>query len=499
MSTIIPDALYSIQLERQLLGGFINHPQSLIDLSTFISEKDFHVAVNQIIFSVLKNVVLSGNKVEKILLAQKVVDLGISKVNNEISVFEYIEDLSYSQLQPHGIKEISKELIKLRIRRELFSNGALVQQYVKECGSKGIDEIISQVHSLYNSQILKYGFEDEPVDLYANLADFLQAIAKNPSEESGYKTPYEQYNSFFSGLKAGDGGYFFYARSGEGKSVWLFNLSKGTSLINNCPTLYLDSEMSLDLNMFRAGAAEAGINSWYLETGKWIKNHELANKVAKAFETSKKYKGLFYHKYVPNKSIEEIISIIRNWYYKKVGKGNKAIIVYDYLKIVSADSNRNEWQKFGDLISYLNEVGHELNIPLLLAGQQNRAGSQQGIRLDDDTTIGGSDRINQFSRFTGIFRRKTLDEISNHGINNGTHALRPTKYSRDQGKEDFNSNSLVRIVDPNNGRIYYDKNFISYNISNYAITEGLTLKKIIEQQNLQSALQANGNQNNINI
>jgi hypothetical protein len=78
----------------------------------------------------------------------------------------------------------------------------------------------------------------------------------------------------------------------------MFNLAKGIAIINKCKVLYLDTEMSLKLNMERAAAAEMGMNPWYLQNGQWVKNHDLAKKVNSAFPEFQKYKGLFYHKYV---------------------------------------------------------------------------------------------------------------------------------------------------------------------------------------------------------
>lgn len=475
--------IYSLEVERHSLSAVLRYPDILSDIDSLIKETDYFQEAHKIIFSIIKASYFNQEKIDKVLIAQKIKNLGVS-FKEGIDIFDYIDSLSISQITREAGIESFKELAKLRFRRELYQTGQEISEYVKKNGNLEPKTILAKTDGIYNKTVNSFIEDDEPVDLYKNLESFIQEIAANPQEESGLITPYQQYNRYFSGLKPGDGAYFYYARMGEGKSVWLYNLAKNTSLINKAPTLYLDTEMSLNLNMFRAGAMEADINSYYIQTGKWIKNQELAKKMKDSFEEYKKYSGLLYHKYVPNRDIDEIISIIKRWYYKCVGRGNKAIIVYDYLKISGdIDQNRNEWQQLGDKISFLNEVGHNLNIPILLAGQQNRGAVDKNQRFDSDVTIAGSDRINQYARFSGLIRKKTIDEIAEHGPNFGTHILLPTKYSRDQGVEDFNMDFLVRIedVDHNTGKkvVKYEKNYLCYEIKNYKIIERGTLRDII--------------------
>ena len=169
-----------------------------------------------------------------------------------------------------------KNLIKLRIRRDIFDNASAIQKYVKDSNNNGVDEIIHHVDTLYHEQFNKYSMEDEPADLYSQIEGFIKEIAKNPIEEVGLKTPFKEWNRLFGGLRTGAAGYNIVSRAGEGKSTFLFNMGKGVSKINNIKTLYIDTEMDLNMQMFRAAAAESDVNAWYLETGQWIKNENIS-------------------------------------------------------------------------------------------------------------------------------------------------------------------------------------------------------------------------------
>ena len=483
-----PENLYSIRAEATFLGGLIKNPKFLIESDSFLSENDFYHKVHRTIFSVLRSLVFSGQSPDKVVLAQKCKELGLNTFE-DLNLFEYIDSISFTNVNEKGVKELSKDLIKLRIKRELWENASAVQAFIKENGAKSIDELINGVDGIYNSQVSKYSSQIEPVDIYSNIEQFIKEIAKNPKEEVGFKTPYPEWNRLFGGIRTKQTNNII-SRSGEGKSCFLFNMAKGLCSINNVKALYIDTEMDLDLNMFRAGAAEMGINAWYLETGQWAKNKELSEKVVSGFSKLNKYKGSIHHIYLPNKPIKETISMMKRWYYKNVGRGNKCIFVYDYLKITDQfDKNRQEHQALGDMLNYLNELGHETDSSILTAGQQNRAAENQGARNDDSTTAAVSDRINHLVSFNAVFRKKTPDELSEFGTHFGSHLLKPFKTSRVQGKDNYNMNNIVKVVDPINGKTKWRQNFINYEIEDYKLNEKGTFADIAKDMMMSKNIQ----------
>ena len=73
--------IYSYELEKQLLAGLLKDPQSLIEISNFISHKDFFSEASPLhatIFRVIKQSVDAGEEVDNIILAQRVNEVGLS-------------------------------------------------------------------------------------------------------------------------------------------------------------------------------------------------------------------------------------------------------------------------------------------------------------------------------------------------------------------------------------------------------------------------------------
>ena len=188
------------------------------------------------------------------------------------------------------------------------------------------------------------------------------------------------------------------------------------------------------------------------------------------------------------------MSIIRRWYYNTVGRGNKCLIAYDYVKLTGEKVGQNwaEYQAIGEKISRLKEIAEEVNAPLLTAMQLNRSGENRNRTgsslIDDSSAISLSDRLQWYAAFTAIFRSKTLDEIAldnqydENGrliFDSGTHKLIPLK-SRFQGKDAMGHQDYLRRLFPD-GSQKYIMNYLNFSIENFEVREKGSLRHICER------------------
>ena len=61
-------SIYSYPLERHVLAGVIKNPKIFPDVDRFISEKDFYSDVHSTIYSVVRDTLVNGEKIDKILV-----------------------------------------------------------------------------------------------------------------------------------------------------------------------------------------------------------------------------------------------------------------------------------------------------------------------------------------------------------------------------------------------------------------------------------------------
>lgn len=474
--------LYSLEVERHTLSSFLKHPNIFPEVDGFLNEYDFVNDTNRTIFAVIRSILSKSDKIDRVLVGEKIRNLGV-KFKDDIDIFGYLRALSESQITPDAGIKACKELIKLRVRRDITTTAHKVVDFISKNGELSIDELISGSDKIYNETLNSYNIEDEPKDLYGGIEELLNKTAENPKENTGLITPYAEFNKQFGGIRSGNGLYAVVSRPKHGKSTWLLNMAEGITMLNeDTVALYLDTEMQTEVSQFRAAAAKARTPMWYLETGNWIKNQELAEKVMKTMPEFKKRQQKVFHLNVANKPVEQICSLIRRFYYKNVGRisGRRLVVVYDYIKLTgeSLSNNWAEHQAVGEKINYLNDIGNELDVGLWAAMQLNRS-AEDG--RDDSSAISTSDRLQWFAAFVAIFRRKRLDEIAEDGIEFGSHKMISTA-TRFQGKDAAGHHDMVNVsFDPKKPR--YETNFINYNIEDFAIDERGTLEDVVKRRN----------------
>ena len=483
-------SLYSIKLEKYVLGGLLKTPEVLAEVDSYLSVADFYNEVHQSIYSVIRNSYIANEKIDKVLVSTKMMKLGIT-AKDSVNIHDYLEAIISSAPNSKAIIDYCKELISFRIRREIIDTTGSIEEYINNTGEDSVDDIISKADSLYSQKILSYELDDNPENILDSFLDEVEESGKNPIDDSGLLTPYPEFNRLFGGLRDGNI-YAIVSRPAQGKTTFINDICLNTSLQNNVPALVLDTEMSTKEIKFRMAAAQTQVPLWYLETGNWRKNEEMFKKVRDYQENFKgKYDNhQYFHYHVRNKTVDEVCSIIRRWHMKYVGRGNPCVIAYDYVKLTGEKVDRNwaEHQAIGEKIDKLKRISEELSAPIITAMQMNRAGESHNRNsrslVDDASAISLSDRLQWFASFVGIFRRKTNDEIAMDGEQFGTHKLLPIK-TRYQGRDAAGHIDLVRrpIIEEHNDtevhREEWVQNYLNFNVENFSVQSRGSLHNIV--------------------
>ena len=476
-------ALHSLQVEKHILGGLIQNPEVISDLEQFVKESDFAAEPHNVIFSCIRLSYLNNEKIDKVLLAQKIKNLGISFKDN-INIFDYIEAISFTPITAEATIKASKELVKLRVLRDMDTMCDTLKTHVNKSVHQDLSQTISEVDEIYGSTTNLFEIEDEPDDLFSDIYDLVEERGNNPISEIGYPTPYPEFNRMYGGLRGGNV-YSIASRPGQGKTSLLNHLACETGKLNKFPVLILDTEMTKEEIKFRNAASFSGVPLWYLETGLWRKDPAMVEKVRNKLKDLKNQYRV-YHYYVGNKSIDHVMAIIRRWYYKVVGRDKPCLVVDVYLKLPGEkiDKYWEEHQAFGEKVDKLKRCAVDLNIPIFTAVQLNRSGESGGKQgstpTDDGSAIAISDRLSWFGTYLAIFRRKTHEEMSLDTPASGTHKLIEIK-ARYQGKDAAGHHDMVLRHFPDGAKKYV-RNYINFTVDNFYVKELGSLRDSIERQ-----------------
>jgi replicative DNA helicase len=481
-------SLYNYDLEQHLLAGILNNPDIFFEISPFISENDFYSEfsyVNRTIFSLLKRSIESGNGFDEVLISEKVKDLGV-KFEEGIDCLEFLQSLSLRKTSPKSIIETAKEIKKLTLKRDLCKVGKSLVSEISSSSDSNYQDIIDLADSIYHNKINQYDSGDNtPVNIYDDMEHIIEDRGDNPVDSFGLEGPHQRLHEIYGSLLRPGNISVIVARSGIGKTQFCMDFcTKVSAMNNNIPILHFDNgEMSVEELTMRQCAALSGVPLNLLETGRWRNAGDTV--VNKVRSTWNKLQGMkFYYYNCGGLGVEEMINVIKRFYYSKVGRGNEMIFSFDYIKTTfQKQSNKNEWQVVGEMVDSFKKliqkdivVDQKPLISMLTSVQMNRVGTSRNRTSDniveDETVVSLSDRITQFCTHMFLLRSKEPSEISEHQ-NFGTHKLTNIK-SRHLGQDPLGEIEPVRMPDGSLRR-----NFINLDFNNFNITERGDLRDLV--------------------
>ena len=500
--------IYNFELEKQLLAGLLKNPESLAEISNFISISDFYSkqsSLHSAVFRIIQQAIDAGDEIDEIIVAQRVNDLGLSFEDN-LKPSDYIKSLSLRKVPEGNIIKTAKELKKYSIRREILESSQEIAKKMKNIAPESsYREIIELADNVYNSRINLYEIgNDTPENIYEEMEALVEERGNNPVTEFGMMGPHEKINEIYGSLLRAGNITVIVARSGVGKTQFCMDYSTKVSLKYDVPVLHFDNgEMSKEELIMRQCAALSGVSMHLLESGKWRKaGQDIVDKVRSVWPKISKLK--FYYYNVGGMDVDSMVNTLKRFYYAKVGRGNQMVFSFDYIKTTSESSgNKSEWQVVGEMVDKFKkcvqkEILHEGNpvIPMITSVQSNRYGitnnrNSQNV-VDDESIVSLSDRITQFCSHMFILRSKTGDEVESEGERFGTHKLINVK-ARHLGSDIAGAVEPVSIGDT------LRKNAINLNFNNFNITERGDLRDIARVLNGEEELDANEHQEEIPV
>ena len=262
--------IYSYDLETQLLAGLIKYPERYSDVAVFITEKDFwseSTKINRTIFCVLRQAIDNGEKIDDVVISQRVKNFGVTFEDN-INPSDYIESLSLKKLSPESIISVAKELKKYTIRREIAMCGAEINKKMKSISpSSDYNVIIETADKLYNDQINLYETgSDQPENIFSEMEALIEERGNNPVTEFGFAGPHPKIQDMYGSLLRPGNITVIVARSGVGKTQFCLDFTTKVSEQYEVPVLHFDNgEMSKEELIFRQCAAMSKVpmaKSW---------------------------------------------------------------------------------------------------------------------------------------------------------------------------------------------------------------------------------------------
>lgn len=468
-------------VESSLLAGCIKYSNAYYQISQYITENDFVASggrVHRGIYSLIRDCYEKSERIDITILAERLRSLGIT-FQDGIDCLSYLESLNLKPCTEESTILMAKELKKLTIRREIINAAKEAIKSVEECPpTASAHDIVNAADMAFNRKIDVYASEAQvPQNIYEDMEREVEERAANPIDDFGPTLPhFPRLNKMFGSLFIPGSITVIVARPGVGKTTLALEWGTVVGNESRIPVLHFDNgEMSKKELIYRQCACLSDVPLHYIQTGKWARNPEMAEKVRSAFKLIRKnmesYKFFYYN--VGGMTTHEMLNVARRFYYNSVGRGKKMIISFDYIKSGGDEKNKKEYQLVGEMMEDMKlfiqrEIVHDKEpmISLFTSVQQNRFGD-----ADSDQAISLSDRIKQIASSVFFLRRKTQDEIMLHGESMGTHVLKNDK-CRNMGEDVARAKAMVKLPDGS-----LSDNMIFLEINNFSSKEICDLRE----------------------
>ena len=401
--------LYDMAYERALLSSICQRGLEVFIDVDYVTSDTFTDPINQIVFDIAKKCIFEGSDVDLSTILSKANSSGLSKIFEKKEDLEYLRSLFNFPFNKNNVPNYAAKLTKLKLLRDArreFEN--TINNIEKFTGEEDVGDILSVIEepgnklaqSIYNSD------NSKPVELGNTMYDYVVELLNNPKGFAGLSSSFSEYDKAIGGGLRNGCVDVVAARPKMGKSTFGLQVAKHLDSLD-IPTLIIDTEMDSNSQRNRLLANVSSISVNDISNG----NTAYAQKLLKHAELLKNSK--IEHINVSGRSFDSILSIMRQWLYRKVGfdsdgKAKPCLIIYDYLKLTSGDNiteSMKEYQILGFQMTNLHNFMVKYKTPCLAFVQLNK---------EDD--IAQSDRIlwlcTSYTKFKEKSQQEQADDIA---------------------------------------------------------------------------------------
>lgn len=438
-------------MERAILAGITTYgADCFFEVEDILSVTDFYWQSNQELFKILTHLVHKEDTkvfdIPSIHTAAKI--LGYNEFTSGGKRLEYLNDIMEEiGSSKENVRSLVIAVYKLSLARRGYLAATSIQNNLKKItGVEDVDDIIGQIEEPifeFTGQIMDQGAN--VVSLGKRFKNVMQALAETPQDIIGLPTGFPAWdNAIGGGLRPATVNVVG-ARPKQGKSFFCINVARNISE-NGIPVLYLDTELTSDIQLHRLSSLVSSVDLEHIETGKF---KHIPQESEALWSCQDHIEGLqIDHFSVAGLAPHSIMSIARRWLSKTVGftssgAAKPCLIIYDYLKLMDDGGFKNnlqEYQLLGFLITAMHNFAIKFNLPILATVQLNR----DGVEKEGAEVVSGSDRIVWLCSSFTILKKKMQTELNEDPPSNGTKKLVVTDTRFGSGME---SGEYINILD----------------------------------------------------
>lgn len=395
---------FSDEAEKGVLSGILHDPaERMSECRGTVPAEAFYHAANQIIYKTIitfydRNLPLDITTLTHALREQQVLD----KVGGAGTISELY---SFFPITAH-YEFYKKLLMSKHLLRQLIHACSLNIHYAYEHGRESIDEDVHSELDKAEQRVLAVregaaavdGIKG--IDVHVNDAiDAIHQMLEHPGQLRGLSTGYTKLDLLCAGLQGAEM-FVIAARPSMGKTSLAMNIVEHIAVTEAMPVAVFSLEMSAQMLVRRLLVSRARINMSSLQRGLLSRDdHDRLAVAIRELQTSK----IFIDE-TPGIDIMDLRAKARRLHKQH---GIKMIMI-DYLQLLTSSSRRakdNRQIEIGEISAGIKGLAKELNIPVIVLAQLNRAVEQRKGSRPVLSDLRESGTIEQDADMVGLLTR----------------------------------------------------------------------------------------------
>jgi replicative DNA helicase len=359
-----------LDMEKALLGALMLNQSAMYEVADIVGVDSFYAGKHRVVFDSMLTLHGKGEPIDVVTLSGKLKE---RKQLQEVGGAAYLSELVQSAASPGSARHYAQTVQSKYVLRSLIDAADKI-------GELGFAEDQDIEHVLDEAQQAIFSVTQAPMmrnfkELKEELApawERLEHLQKHESALRGVPTGFNQLDTMLAGLQKSDL-IILAARPSMGKTALALDIARQSATKHKTPVGIFSLEMSSEQLVDRMLAAQAGVNSWKLRTGK-IRADDDFDRLQEAMGVLSEAPIFIDDK--PSATVLAMRSVARRL---KMEKGLQLIIV-DYLQLITPTNSRatdNLVQQTTEISRSLKAMARELEVPVLALSQLSRAVEQR--------------------------------------------------------------------------------------------------------------------------
>ncbi|MEK7638818.1 MAG: replicative DNA helicase [Patescibacteria group bacterium] len=369
---------HNVDAEKALLGAIILKPDVMHDVSVTVFPESFYADKHRQIYDAIQKLFSKGDPIDLVSVVTKLKEMSqLERVGGAAYVTELIETVPAAGNASYYADQVQA---KATLRGLIHAADDIAE--IGYSDPESVDEALDQAEKK-----IFQATQAPSAQKFRTIGSALQEawerfehLSENQHIQRGVPSGYTAIDNLLAGFQKSDL-IIIAARPSMGKTTFALDIARNAALKYNASVGIFSLEMSDQQLVDRMLAAEAGVDSWKLRTGRLSNDHEYE---ALQAAMTKLHKAPIH---IIDEAALNIVKM-RSAARRLKNEYGLDMLIVDYLQLMSptlTKSSDSMVQQVTEISRSLKILARELEIPVLAISQLSRAVEQRGgkPRLSD--------------------------------------------------------------------------------------------------------------------